>query len=132
MVNRSSVCADYPRALQHIMMQMRIPVYYCMGIANGGSCAWNIIKLKNDFYNVNLLWNDSVGEKYKTEAYLYFNIPDTEFNKEHKRTGLSVNLPLCNGTDILYESVFSESAMANILSTYGLLEIDILQPKGIL
>lgn len=63
---------------------------------------------------------------YKTRAYLYFNIPDMEFNKEHKRTGLPMNLPLRNGTDISYESVFSESAMGNILFAYVLSEGDIL------
>lgn len=127
LVNGSSVCAGYSRAFQHIMMKMGIPAYYCVGTANGGPHAWNIIKLGNDFYNVDSLWNDSIGEKYNTRAYLYFNIPDAEFNKEHRRTGLSMNLPPCNGTEMLYESVFGKSAMSDILSAYGLSEKDILR-----
>lgn len=126
LVNGSSVCAGYSRAFQHIMMQMGIPVYYAAGIANGGPHAWNIIKLGTDFYNVDTLWNDSIGEQYNTRAYLYFNIQDSEFNKEHRRTGLSVNLPPCNGTDMFYEAVFGESAMGDMLDAYGLSEEDIL------
>jgi len=126
LVNGESVCAGYSRAFQHVMMQMGIPVYYCAGIANGGPHAWNIIKLGNDFYNIDSLWDDSIGEQYNTECYLYFNISDSKFNNEHRRTGLSLNLPACNGTDMSYESVFGEGVMGDMLSSYGLSEEDVL------
>ncbi len=126
LVNGRSVCAGYSRAFQHIMMQMGVPTYYCTGVADGGAHAWNIIKLGDSFYNVDSLWDDSVGEQYSTECYLYFNVPDSEFNTEHRRTGLSMNLPACTGTDMSYESVFGNSAMGDMLSSYGLTEEEVI------
>ncbi|SHO45319.1 transglutaminase domain-containing protein [Anaerocolumna xylanovorans] len=116
LVNGRSVCAGYSRAFQHILMQMGIPVYYCTGVADGGTHAWNIIKLGNNFYNVDTLWDDSVEERYGTECYLYYNMPDSEFNIEHKRTGLSVNLPDCTETDMEYDAVFSSNIMGDNLA----------------
>jgi hypothetical protein len=126
LINGKSVCAGYSRAFQHIMMQLGIPTYYCTGIAKGGPHAWNIIKLGDKFYNVDSLWDDSIGEQYRTQCYLYFNIPDSEFNTEHKRTELSVKLPACTSTDMSYENVFGSSAVGDILSTYGLSEKNVL------
>jgi hypothetical protein len=107
-------------------MHLGIPTYYCTGVAKGGPHAWNIIKLGDKFYNVDSLWDDSIGEQYRTQCYLYFNIPDSEFNTEHKRTELSVKLPACIGADMSYENVFGSSAVGDILSTYGLSEKNVL------
>jgi hypothetical protein len=126
-INGSSVCAGYSRAFQHILMQMGIPTYYCTGYANGEAHAWNIIGLGDYFYNVDSLWNDNIGDNYQTRSYLYFNVPDSEFNKEHIRTGLSVNLPPCNSTEMTYENVFSNNVYGDILASYGLQEEDVIQ-----
>ena len=106
LVNGESVCAGYSRAFQHIMMQLNIPTYYCTGVADGGPHAWNIIKLEDNYYNVDSLWDDSIGEQFGTMCHLYFNIPDSDFNIEHRRTGLSLYLPDCIGTDMTYEAIF--------------------------
>lgn len=101
-----SVCAGYSRAFQHILMQMGIPAYYCTGIADGGPHAWNIVQLGDHYYNVDSLWDDSISEKYGINCYLYFNLPDVEFNTEHSRSGLAIKLPTCDASDMKYETVF--------------------------
>ncbi|MFA9377547.1 MAG: transglutaminase domain-containing protein [Lachnotalea sp.] len=126
LVGGKSVCAGYSRAFQNVMMKLDIPTYYCSGIADGGGHAWNIIKLGDDHYNSDTLWDDSIGEDYNTYCYLYFNITDADFSEEHRRTGLSVNLPACNGTEMSYESAFGDSAVGEILSSYGLSEADVI------
>ena len=91
-VNNSTVCAGYARCFQYIMQNLGIPCYYCRGVA-GEPHAWNIIKLGGDYYNVDATWDDSD----QTWQYEYFNLSDAEFNKDHRRTSLSVYLPACNG-----------------------------------
>ena len=92
LVNGRTVCAGYARAFQYMMQQLRIPCYYCTGYA-GESHAWNIVKLDNDYYNVDATWDDT-GEG----TYDYFNKSDADFSWNHLRQELSVFLPPCNGT----------------------------------
>ena len=90
--NHSTVCAGYARAFQYVMTSLGIPCYYCRGTA-GEPHAWNIIKLDGDYYNVDVTWDDSD----QTWQYEYLNLSDDEISKDHRRTGLSVYLPACNG-----------------------------------
>lgn len=86
-----TVCAGYARAYQYLMQKLGIPCYYCTGFA-GENHAWNIIKLKDGYYNVDATWADT-----NPNNYLYFNGSDADYAKDHIRRSLSVNLPPCNG-----------------------------------
>ena len=88
LVYKKSVCAGYARAFQYIMMQLKIPCYYVQGFANENH-AWNIVYIDNQYYNVDLTWDDSF------EGNMFFNKSDVFFNKTHTREGLSVYLPNC-------------------------------------
>ena len=91
LVNNKSVCAGYARAFQYIMIKLGIPTYYVEGITNEGH-AWNIVKLDNIYYNVDLTGGDR-----RTIIYNFFNISDIEFSYTHTRVGMSKSLPECNG-----------------------------------
>lgn len=89
LVNGQSVCAGYAKAFQYLMQQLGIPCYYCTGTA-GEDHAWNIVKLENTYYNVDVTWDDT-----RPATYNYFNKTDAAFAPTHVRTGLSVYLPAC-------------------------------------
>ena len=97
LVNGESVCAGYSRAMQHIMIQLGIPCYYCTGYA-GESHAWNIIKLGSKYFNVDTTWAD-----LEPPVYDFYNKSDEEYASTHMRTGLSVYLPACQGERELSE-----------------------------
>ena len=129
MVNGETVCAGYSRAFQYIMQQCGIPCYYCEGYA-GEAHAWNIIKLEDDFYNVDLTWDDTDGDKICN--YEFFNKTDADFRKDHRRTDLSVYLPACKGEKYRdLEEDLSDDAEDNSgypsLSDYSLTENDIIR-----
>ena len=92
LVNGKSVCAGYARAYQYLLQQLGIPCYYCTGYS-GGDHAWNIVKLEDGYYNVDVTWDDAVAIRYD-----YFNKTDADFASTHVRQNLSVYLPACNGT----------------------------------
>lgn len=92
LVNHSTVCAGYAKSFQYIMTRLGIPCYYVVGTAEQDH-SWNIIELDGEFYNVDLTWDD---QNYV--IYSFFNVPDEIFSTTHTRTGLSINLPACNGT----------------------------------
>lgn len=95
LVNGSSVCAGYSRAFQYIMQQLNIPCYFCTGYANGGYHAWNIVYIGEKYYNVDLSWDDSLGDISNTYSFAYFNLTDKAVSVDHTRRELSVNLPVC-------------------------------------
>ena len=92
LVNGKSVCAGYARAYQYLLQQLGIPCYYCTGYS-GGDHAWNIVKLDDGYYNVDVTWDDANPLRYD-----YFNKTDADFASTHVRQSLSVYLPACNGT----------------------------------
>ena len=89
LVNGQTVCAGYARAFQYLMQQLNIPCYYCTGYS-GQDHAWNIIKLEQKYYNVDVTWDDTTPSTYD-----YYNKSDAEFADTHVRKGLSVYLPVC-------------------------------------
>lgn len=92
LVDGNSVCAGYARAYQYLLQQLGIPCYYCTGYS-GGNHAWNIVKLDDGYYNVDVTWDDAAAIRYD-----YFNKTDADFASTHVRQNLSVYLPACNGT----------------------------------
>ena len=84
-----SVCAGYARSFQYLMQQLGVPCYYCTG-SSGEDHAWNIIKLDETYYNVDVTWDDT-----DPATYDYFNKSDNEFASTHVRNSLSVYLPAC-------------------------------------
>lgn len=91
LVGGRSVCAGYARAFQYIMQELGIPCYYCTGYA-GEDHAWNIVKIDGVYQNVDVTWDDT-----EEPTYNYFNKTDRELASTHRRTGLSVYLPACEG-----------------------------------
>ena len=91
LVGGRSVCAGYARAFQYMMQQLGIPCYYCTGYA-GEDHAWNIVKIDGTYRNVDVTWDDT-----EEPTYNYFNKTDRELAATHRRTGLSVYLPACEG-----------------------------------
>lgn len=94
LVLNKSVCAGYSRAFQYIMIKLKIPTYYADGYTAEGGHAWNIVKLSDGYYNLDLTWDDDND----ILNYDNFNLSDSIFNITHERAGLAVNLPKCIAT----------------------------------
>ena len=101
LVGGRSVCAGYARAFQYVMQNLGIPTYYCAG-TSGEDHAWNIVKLGDGYYNVDVTWDDT-----DPSTYDYFNKTDGDYAGTHVRKSLSVYLPACNGTQ--YRNLESSS-----------------------
>ena len=93
LVLNKTVCAGYAKAFQYIMIELGIPTYYVSGEAQGDH-AWNIVKLDDEYYNVDLTWGDQ-----EVIIYNFFNVSDEILNKTHTRSEISKLLPICNGKE---------------------------------
>jgi transglutaminase/protease-like cytokinesis protein 3 len=94
-VNDETVCAGYSKAFQYLMQKLEIPTYLVVGwgggLVSGDMHAWNIVKLGDAYYNVDVTWDDQEPINYN-----YFNLSDTNFHR-HIRMYNSQYLPSCNG-----------------------------------
>lgn len=96
LVNGKTVCAGYARAFQYIMTKLNIPTYYVVGYANEEH-GWNIVKLDDGYYNVDLTWDDA-----NSDQYAYFNKTDNDLSSNRYRVGMSRYLPACTATTYRY------------------------------
>lgn len=109
LVSGSTVCAGYARAFQYCCQQLGLTCYYVTGTASGGDHAWNIISISDNFYNVDLTWDDSISESYSSNVYTYFNLTDDEISTDHTRSALSAKLAACTATEMSYSSVYGST-----------------------
>ena len=113
LVEEKAVCAGYSRAFQLLMQRLNIPCFYCGGTAIGpkdktwGPHAWNIIKLDEDYYNVDITWNDCYDSTAADRIdYTYFNCSDSKLLKNHRRDSEHAFLPSCNGMKYSFEKIY--------------------------
>ena len=78
LINKTAVCNGYAALLYRFALEMGIDCRFISGFGNGGSHAWNIVKLGNAYYNLDCTW-DSGRARYD-----YFLQSDANF-KDHYR-----------------------------------------------
>lgn len=85
LVQGSSACQGYATLMYKMMTEAGISCRVITGTAKGGLHAWNIVKLKGEWYNIDATWDDPVGAFGKTKyRYDYFLKNDADF-VNHKR-----------------------------------------------
>lgn len=75
----SAVCEGYAKAFQLLLNAAGIENVYVVGNASGQGHAWNQVKIDEEWYNVDITWNDS----YDRKSYRYFNLTGTVFGRNH-------------------------------------------------
>ena len=110
-----SVCAGYSKAFQYLMNKAGITCYYVPGTTTDsniggedGAHAWNIVYLDGEYYNIDVLWDDSASETYGEDVYPFFNLTDSAF-LYHARDELAQSLPKCTGTKYKYSNYFGKT-----------------------
>ena len=90
-VDGRSVCAGYSRAFQYLCKKAGIECSYIEGIAYGfqdddeEAHAWNLAKLGEEYYWIDVTWGDPLSENGKYDkTYSYFCTDDRELFKTHK------------------------------------------------
>ncbi len=84
--NAAVVCEGYSKTLQYILNELRIENVYMTGTADGGSHAWNGVRVDNQWFYVDATWDDTDAAFLKDVGllYSYFMIPASLFEKDHR------------------------------------------------
>ncbi|MDO4475352.1 MAG: transglutaminase domain-containing protein [Lachnospiraceae bacterium] len=105
LLNRRSVCAGYARAFQYILHRMGMFCTYVTGkTRDGGDHAWNIVRIGDMYYHVDVTWGDPVfvgvaGDGHEIINYNYLCCTDEEIGRTH-RTETSVPMPPCSDASL--------------------------------
>lgn len=112
LVSKKAVCAGYSRAFQLLMQQIGIPCYYCFGSAANTKTrhwerhAWNILKLGQSYYVMDLTWDDAYGDSNPNLiSYTYYNCNDTDIATNHRRDAQCSFLPAAIGTTYRFQKI---------------------------
>jgi hypothetical protein len=83
--DQKAVCQAYALATYRILKQAGVDVHYVIGVGGSGSKkeghAWNVVKVDNVWYNLDVTWNDP--KESGLTGYSYFLMNDAEFFKTH-------------------------------------------------
>ncbi len=120
-VEGKAVCEGYAEALQYLLMMCNIQSFIIVGSSVNPATnqpeghAWNAVKIDGKFYHVDLTWNDQASYLY----HAYFNITDTEIERDHTITETEYDLPVCNSTEENYFVKNGGSAAVYTVETIG-------------
>lgn len=98
MENKKGVCQAYANAFNMFSSIAGLECHIATGTSNGVAHAWNIVKIDNEYYHVDVTFDDPVPDTKGQILYTYFNLNDSELSKDHiwEKT---IN---CNGTKYNY------------------------------
>lgn len=132
LVSGLAVCEGYARTLQYLLRCCGIESYGVFGSSDGQLHKWNLVKIDDKWYHVDLTWND-INDNLIWE---YFNLTDSMISKDHqiathyseqtndeitKRNNFNFDLPLCTAEyanfykmEALFLNDLSSSSLDNL------------------
>ncbi|WP_067934466.1 transglutaminase domain-containing protein [Alicyclobacillus kakegawensis] len=77
-----AVCQGYALLAYRMLTDAGIPTRIITGTADG-SHMWNEVKLHGRWYQLDVTWDDPLGDRPKDVSYAYFNLTDAQLAKDH-------------------------------------------------
>ena len=114
LVNKKALCEGYSKAMQLLLKSFSIPAVVVTGEADGENHMWNMVYIKEEWYNLDVTWND-MAERISHE---YFNLSDEMISEDHTfhpdfslldesilasgQTSFNMGKPVSKGTEYNY------------------------------
>jgi hypothetical protein len=86
LIDKSAVCEGYSMLAYRIFTEAGLKSRIIAGTGNGGSHAWNIIEIKDKWYNIDLTWDDPIASDGKPMLVYDFFLKSTKDFVNHKRS----------------------------------------------
>lgn len=103
-VEKKAVCEGIAKATKILLNTANIHCLVVTGnstLEKNGGHAWNIVKINNAAYHLDITWDIANSTKQQIN-YDYFNLNDTEISKDHSNFK---NVPSCSSTDANYYKI---------------------------
>lgn len=122
LINGQAVCQGYAQAFQLLMNALNIECGICSGTAQNEPHAWNYVLLNQNYYWVDVTWDDPVAPDLEYNDWIhhsYFLINDEMLFRTRNLDGKEIFKPNCNS---LQDNYFIKED--NYLLDYQFSEID--------
>ncbi len=80
--NKKAICMGYTLTFKMFMDMLDIDCIIIHSLANGNEHAWNMVKISDKWYHVDVTWDDPLPDLADEVEYIFFNV-DTEFMKSN-------------------------------------------------
>ena len=137
MTTKKGVCMAYSMAFKHIMNKLGIECLYVTG-AKEMNHGWNIVKLDDEWYHIDLTWDDS-GSEFGQVKHKFALLSDKEISNENNNRdpnnsndnntddnneggvnegGLGTGKPLYGSDDTFFDPEKGEVVYGDVISAY--------------
>ena len=120
-LDKRAVCEGIAKAFKLLCNEFGIKCIVVLGKADergnfdGGEYhAWNLVKIRNESYYVDVTWDNMYEGELQHISYDYFNVTTKDIMLDHQPMG---DLPICTSTDLNYFHYTN-----SFVSTFGELE----------
>ena len=76
LIHKKSVCQGYAVLFYRLALENNIDARLISGLGNGGPHGWNIVKIRDYYYNVDATWDTN----YVKREYMYYMLTDNNFS----------------------------------------------------
>ena len=119
MCNKTAVCQGYALLFYRMCKEADLSVRYITGIGNGGAHGWNIVKIGDYYYNLDVTWD---GQDATTRSN-YFLLNEADFTNhsrgsEYNTTEFHTKFPMASKSWTNYEEIEAGKNLENIPYTF--------------
>lgn len=104
-VEGKAVCEGYAKMFQYLCYCVGINSSQVVGTSSGENHMWNVVKIDNEWYQLDITWNDN--NSATLPYYGYFNIPSSEMYKDHTVDMTNISVPSCNTNKYAYYKYYA-------------------------
>ncbi len=79
-----TVCQGYSLLAYRMLREAGFRVRIIEGVVDSGSHVWNLVQIGNDWYHIDVTWDDPVPDRKGKVSYHYFLKSDSEMKKDHQ------------------------------------------------
>lgn len=100
LIKGTGVCQAYAETMEILLNSVGIECRMVIGTSKGQSHGWNIVKLENEYYMLDVTWNDPIPDEPGHVSYSYFNVTSNQLALDHEWD--SSKWPIAYGTKYNY------------------------------
>ncbi len=102
LINGEAICSGYTECFKTFMDMLNIENTTVTGTAGDEQHIWNLVKLDNDWYHVDVTWDDPLNSPFTNNDHSYFNITDEDISSDHTWDENQFGYHLAKGTYYSY------------------------------
>ncbi len=100
LIKGTGVCQAYAETMELLLNAVGIECKMVVGTSNGDNHGWNIVKLEDEYYMLDVTYDDPAPDETGYVSYKYFNVTADQLALDHEWD--SSKWPTANGTKYNY------------------------------